>query len=412
MGIFDRIKSVFEPEQETIEVKLQDMDSFISKIAVSKKNAIISDSWNKHFEIIKNLSELEKSLLRLRDKKSGDKRAYSSNKIKDQFCNKAVNKIRTIEKPKKDFDDIRRFVFNSQSVLSDINSITPRQVIHMDFFFKDDMQQLAINLKKLDRSIQEAILVLDLDTINKINYLSVIKNSVFDAISNVEEGKTAVENKKREIRETRERIGKLTELMEETDTSVLENLREEVFLLDAKLKEIKQELDSELGPLKRLFLKYKHYKNLDNTLLDMYVETPSRAFLADKKLLLKEILEEAVALHKDKELCLEKGKVDGAVSFLTGFDSFLELRKRFNETYMLLSEKKKSLNEISRSLIGKQTALRKEKEELEKSLDKLEKEIPEHEAEIELQKNKIKEKTHYLETQLSELFNKNVRIVL
>ncbi len=74
-------------------------------------------------------------------------RAKGSAAVKDRFCSLAENQLAAVRKPT---EDSSLFLQETRSLLANIGGLTQRQMMHINFFFREDFRPVAKKMKEIN----------------------------------------------------------------------------------------------------------------------------------------------------------------------------------------------------------------------------------------------------------------------
>ena len=233
-------------------------------------------------------------------------RAKSSAAVKERFCNLSRKQLSSLEEPSK--DNPTTFLNSIRAVLGNIGGLTERQMVHISFFFKDDFRPVA-------KKIGEINIFLDVEETSGDHQKAV---SLYDRLewitnrnNNLSELILINEDRLKQIKEKH-----LPELAKQPNNfELLKN--------EAKLKSIKQEVDSFLA-IQKVLKKYVYIGEVKDKLIGLYIESPSTALAMDNDL---KIIDFAI----QASLLVRKGKIENDKKLETIINSHGYLQKKRDE---------------------------------------------------------------------------------
>ncbi len=267
---------------------------------------------------MKNLGELSDFVRKFREKNIENEYARGSKMVKDTFCDRMLGLVQTIREPHSSVEGYRDFSARISKFISDFISTTPRQAMHLDFFYKDDLRTVAKMMKKIEDE-NNALISLMKDSIDKVKDMESlfvdIKSCRLEIEKNNSLGTVELEEA---IRENVEEIGSI-------DLSELVRKEDEIESLVRRKKEIAGIIDSELSQLSRLIKKYHYISGKKEEIIEMYISRPYEAFRQDEEMKIKEIISDCIFLYEQGKIDIESKRIDKAMEVLQSLGELLQL---------------------------------------------------------------------------------------
>lgn len=214
-------------------------------------------------------------------------RAKGSAAVKDRFCTLAKSQLTSVRKPD---EDSSLFLQEIRSLLSGIGGLTQRQMLHINFFFREDFRPIAKKMKEINSLLDVASGGGDHQkTVNlhsQIQELERKKSHLKDMLA-VEEGN---------LERAEGKGNTLPQLQKQPGSNDLDDA-------ESRLKSLKQEIDSFLAVQKTL-KKYAYIVESKDPILETYIDSPSSALLLDEEFRIIDFATNASQLVRE-------GKIEG-----------------------------------------------------------------------------------------------------
>jgi len=190
----------------------------------------------------------------------------SSENVKERFCLLSRKQLASLGTPDKSRP--QEFLRAVRSALDSLGGLTQRQVLHINFFFKEDFKPAGKKINEISSIISGAAGVTDHHKAVEMNM----------KLASMQNQKKLVENSiaagEAELRSIGSRS--MPELPHHPDTNSLN-------AAESKVSSKRQEIDSFLSVQKTL-KKYLYISEAREPVVESYIESPSSALLADENL--------------------------------------------------------------------------------------------------------------------------------
>jgi len=336
--MFERIKSMFrkKPEEKRVEeLTLEEAEKFYKERLAGMEKEALEKCRTAQATITNRFSTLKSLFTALAEANIQEERAASSKVVKDRFAARALEIVDTT--PGNELNsiaDMRKFYYDVTDILSALGNITPKQAIHIQFFFGEQMSKIAAeteNICKDARSVNEILEPL----LRKEDAL----DSAFYEIASLQNGIRSDQERINQVLDDIIELKKRKEGMNIEDLSELESLREKLKDLIKKRREFKHRIETDFSSVARLLKKYRYHEQYsskrDVKLLDEYIEQPHEAFLADDDMKIKKFLDEAVLLATSGDIDIDVKTIQRVETI---FDNFDDLKKMKEEDAEITQE--------------------------------------------------------------------------
>lgn len=214
-------------------------------------------------------------------------RAKSSAAVKERFCSLSKKQLTSLEKPEKENSFL--FLQSVRSILENLGGLTQRQVLHINFFFREDFKPAAKKLKEITTLLDVAG--------GGVEHQKAI--SLFENIGNLEKKKAQLSDlivsDEDKLKIAKEKHKVLPQLPKQPDSYELDKA-------ESTLKSLKQEVDSLLA-IQKTLKKCAYISGIKDELLEMYIESPNAALVQDKDLRILDFANQASTL-------IQQGKIE------------------------------------------------------------------------------------------------------
>ncbi len=398
--MFERIRSIFskKPEEKKQRTVFPEEAEELFASELEKRNSELAERCRPVQQgIVSRFSTLLALFKELRDAGIQEERAISSKLVKDNFAEKAIETLSGINFPEtSSVEDIKMFAYYASDAMSRLD-ITPKQAMHIQFFFGEHVSKIMAEVDQLVKEIKEIK-----DAIEPLLSEKSVIEGIFFNIKSAARSVRLNEERAKEVLDEIVELKKMRENYAFNDLTELERLREELKQLAERRSQFKERVTSDFISVSRLLKKYRHHEHFalksDERLLDMYIFEPYDAFLLDDGLKVRKFFEAAALLATSGEIDIDVKTVQKLDYLVDNVDRLAELRETDSE----IKQQMEGLEEsITRDWLPKAEHNRS----IEKQLASIESEV------LELEKNHLQtlgrikeneEKAEELRKQLGE----------
>lgn len=392
MGFLDRFRREKE-EEKPVKLGINEIDDWFSREFSSR----ISDSEQKAGElrelVMKNFLDIKRSatILELVKFEGKEKVHSAANMVKELFVNRAYNSIRSIESLSlgNDYSGMLDFHKNVSKTLTDMTSLTPKQMVLLSTYFKNESENVIRDIKKTQDKLNELKRFLDSD--GRFLFLEhdirLKKNEILD--SEAKSKKLAKQEKNLNARmndleaKRRNDIQELERFTKSSEYTDMEKLNEKIERISKERNDLEQLIRNEISQIERPLKKLDYLVSKDYMLskeqekfLEKFIEKPFETLLLEGgETILRDILNVINSLVQEDKLSLkakEAEKVEGMTKKL-GKD-IPELK----EAYIRIS---REIGEMEKEREGYQDLVR-QKKQLEEGIKSKSEEIKDIRDEI------------------------------
>ncbi|MCD6092561.1 MAG: hypothetical protein J7J38_00900 [Candidatus Aenigmarchaeota archaeon] len=410
MSFISSLKKLFGGRKEEIKEETVSLDNLINFMKEKNREEIkeIEDESKRFREKIRSgFKELSKMLDDFKKIEARDDLSKASVAAKNNFCDRAINILSKMPPVTSD-----EFVGEAYKIIDEINNTTPRQMMHMDFFFRDNVEKIVSKIKEIKQTLdeyQEFLSTNILSDIEKLRHeISSVKKSE-SKIGYIEMNIKSIEN---DLNELKEREQKQSENIPYVDREKINELKRELNEITESKKELEQRIETSFGGIKKLLKKFaydvkdKHRQNLINS----YIASSSNSFFVkDKGLEIKEILKEIKSLIEDKKIEADEKRYERVCLILSDFPFFEKLKNDYCMTNEKIAAKEREIKKEEKFM----ERVKKSKAELKSIRDKIA-ELKKMKSQLEESKskviNEIKDKKKEIEFMVSGILDSKIRI--
>lgn len=390
MSFLDRIRGALNQEQEPTELELS-LEELISRID-EKTSKQDKDLTEKAYSIIEdihsNLSDLS-NIIGILEKVEPESGLPGPKAVKDRFCVTARQQLASVETPAKEINEIREFLNKTHTLINNLGNLTQRQLMHIQFFFKQDFIPVSKKMKQINSKINEARNILrsrlEVAKIKELyKKVKELDRSIIEKGSKSAVIKKGIERLEKDIEDTKKNISKL-------DTSDYEKTSQATASLENKRSIIEQKITSFLS-VEKLLKKLVHEQG-GSALINLYIESPVKALLEDKELAITKFVRQALELQEKGGIEVDEKKIEKANKIINT-DYLKTNRKNLLEVLEELEKKKEYMENTAKPKMEKKKRLEQELSKLETDMDKLKnnlEKLPEEIKNLERKKSSLEQ---------------------
>ncbi len=410
MGLLDRLRNSFRKEETVKEVELS-LDEIIAR-ADKKIEEAESEAVAKAYESVeKTAKELEalSVLIDNLEKLSPEGVMQAPKAVKKRFCSYSKNQIASIKTPPKELAAIKEFLNRTYTTVHNLGGLTQKQIMHIEFFFKEDFRPVIKKSREISDIIDEARQCIRAGNTDAYRKIKDMHKNMQELDRSINENNSRVAVIHSGIERLRNDQKELSDKIDSIDTGDFRQYSNEIDEAEKKTRLIEQDLASYLS-IEKLLKKLVHEKEMKNELLDAYTESPVKALLQDEEMKIMGFVKEALELHKKGSIDVDEKKIEKATNIIGNPGYLKEQRKRLLEAMKETDKKKEHMNKIIMPRLESKEALEEEKSRVGSDIKKLEEsltKIPKEIEGIEQQKKLLKEQ---IEGAASEIMKAKIRI--
>jgi len=384
MSVLLKIKEFFKKQEKPKEIKEITLDKIINFVEENKKNEIkeVEKRLKKEYnEIISSFSGLEKLINDFKNVKELDIISKGSVVAKNNFCDRILGILSNLERS----DNYNKFIVSCHKILDELNSISPKQAMHIDFFFRDNMKKITEKIKQIKQSVNDFSEFLDQNILMQIEELKtkiekIKQNQV--RINYIEKNVNDIKNEISELEGEKHNMLKDIKII---DNIKLDKINSELENLMTTKKEIEQKIETMFGGVKKSLKKFVYLSNnkKQNGLINQYLINASKTFLInDKEGEIKKILDQIKS--ENKRFNIDQKRYEKICDLLNNFPELEELRKKY---YKINNDIR-----IKKNIVEKEEEIIKESEAVKNQINEIknkESELKQMEDQLEENKNRL-----------------------
>jgi len=384
MSVLLKIKEFFKKQEKPKEIKEITLDKIINFVEENKKNEIkeVEKRLKREYnEIISSFSGLEKLINDFKNVKELDIISKGSVVAKNNFCDRILGILSNLERS----DNYNKFIVSCHKILDELNSISPKQAMHIDFFFRDNMKKITEKIKQIKQSVNDFSEFLDQNILMQIEELKtkiekIKQNQV--RINYIEKNVNDIKNEISELEGEKHNMLKDIKII---DNIKLDKINSELENLMTTKKEIEQKIETMFGGVKKSLKKFVYLSNnkKQNGLINQYLINASKTFLInDKEGEIKKILDQIKS--ENKRFNIDQKRYEKICDLLNNFPELEELRKKY---YKINNDIR-----IKKNIVEKEEEIIKESEAVKNQINEIknkESELKQMEDQLEENKSKL-----------------------
>ena len=384
MSILLKIKELLKKQEKPKEIKEITLDKIINFVEENKKNEIkeVEKRLKKEYnEIISSFSGLEKLINDFKNVKEFDIISKGSVVAKNNFCDRILGILSNLERS----DNYNKFIVSCHKILDELNSISPKQAMHIDFFFRDNMKKITEKIKQIKQSVNDFSEFLDQNILMQIEELKT-------KIEKIKQNQVRINYIEKNVNDIKNEIngleGKKHNMLKDIkiiDNIKLDKVNSELENLMTTKKEIEQKIETMFGGVKKSLKKFVYLSNnkKQNGLINQYLTNASKTFLInDKEGEIKKILDQIKS--ENNRFNIDQKRYEKICDLLNNFPELEELRKKY---YKLNDDIK-----IKKNIVEKEEEIIKESEAVKNQINEIKNkgsELKQMEDQLEENKNRL-----------------------
>ncbi|MBI4895701.1 MAG: hypothetical protein HY831_04375 [Candidatus Aenigmarchaeota archaeon] len=359
--MFDSLKKLFKketPVKKQTEITFSKLKAYFYKNIEEKKASVINESNSIKNQTSSMVKEAISIVNEMKNREIEEKRAKSSEQIKNRFCEKSSLLLSSIIENEpaeiKDFEDMEKYFNYMKKYLAKID-LSPKEVMHIKFFFSEDLSKLGKKINEISINTEKIHTILNSSFMVQKKSLEdlFIKTDIYE--KNLETWKKQLDSLSNELI-TLENNKRAINFI---DLSEFSSIRPDIKKIETRVSYLKQQISSEFGAFSKI-LKRIYHKEKDS-FIENYIENPFEAFMEDSQNNVRSLLLKTIIMIKDGKIEVDK-KIIGKLEDLT--EKLDELSQYRKEVYDLES-KSKSLKEKEQILTENEQLNRKYEKDIE-----------------------------------------------
>lgn len=248
-----------------------------------------------------------------------------------------------------EYNDYNEILEKCNKIKNEIDSLgkgTVRSYQVLNEFFAREIENIAINIKKIENYSKD---IKNLIKNSKISNIEKIKNAVSDIqnkISLKEKYSIELENNKKDFQSNKNKKteieNKINEIKSSQDYKIYENLLVEQNNFESKLSEIENKVFHDFSALEKALKKYAKIAFENEKLILEYLSSPIKALIADSNLEIIKILNNLEKVIVGKELELDAKKSEKTLIKIKELSNeyFINTQKNYKKLIEKLNERK------------------------------------------------------------------------
>ena len=339
------IKKFLSKKEEVVaeKVELGNLMDFLKSRNASEISDIEKEASRYKETISSGFVQLRSLLDEMRQLKSNDPFSRASTEVKNNFCDRAM--VIISKGPRTDMG-AHEFMESSHRVINEINSITPRQAAHMQFFFRENLDEVARKMKSILSHVDEFSEYMNTNIISDIEKIQKEMSAIKENEKKMLYFQKNMGEIESEIKDLQAKEQKAGTRAPEPDENVLNRMKSEMASLSREKQALFQEIETEFSGMEKLLKKYSHdtADKKSRALVEKYIESPAESFfIFDKDLQIRKVLAAIKNMVEKKEMDAEEKKYVHLCSVMNNMDHFRELRKKYQSVMKKICDKESEL---------------------------------------------------------------------
>ncbi len=325
--MFSKLKKIFSKEEdkkEEIRMNFDRLKEYYQENVRAKESVLISDVNKIKEDSESMIRELLEDLENLKGKNIEERRAKSSEDIKNKFCIKSQNLLSSLLSGSKEMDikqlkDVETFHDFMRKGIGKID-VSPKEVMHIKFFFSDDVSKIVRKINVINSKLSHIKNKLESDLMMQRSYVEKNMEDIARNHERIEKGKRLLEELSDEIKI----LEKKKNSIGFEDTSGVEEIKKKISRIDTRLSYIRQEINSNFSGVSRILKRAYHGK--EDNLIEGYIKSPYDAFMRDDGRI-RSVLLKTLVMVKDDKIDVEKKSLAKIETLIERMDEMSEYKK-------------------------------------------------------------------------------------
>ncbi|MBI5332392.1 MAG: hypothetical protein HZB65_02380 [Candidatus Aenigmarchaeota archaeon] len=355
--MFNRLKKIFAKEKKTEKISMdyERLKHYFYESIQSRERTDIIEARIARDNILSIAKDLLVVMDNLKNKEIPEKRAKSSELVKNRFSEKSIatfNNMFEIEKINiSGYGDIGELARTAKKHVDRID-LSPKEVMHIKFFFSEEFSDVARLMSIIYKNIEKMESIISGDFAKKKNNIEKCISSIASYENSIAQGSDQLKDLSNELNslEKKKDSISLISLDEYRDT------RSSIKHLDTRMSYLRQQISSVLGSMSRILK--RAYHNKEDALISEYIQSPYDAFMQDRENKIRNVLIKTLVMTKDNELDIDKKSILKLEETLDKLDELNQCRNEIDELDKRMSE------------LSNKEGMLSEKEDLNKNAEK------------------------------------------
>ncbi len=400
MSFINKIAKIFGEQEKQKRISIDDAIKIIENKRNEKLILIVGESYKDALQIYSEIQNLRIIISDFKKVRVEEKRAKASNDVKDRFCASSERQLSSIEKPEKELESIKDFLNKTERTFASLGGLTPKQMMHIGFFFKGDISAISRKTVFISNSIQNTRK--DMDSINEYYRFSEIREKIKlleEEVSDKEKEKKLVENDlerfKSDLKSAENNISNIS-------ANEISDAEREFSEAQSRKGMIEQELVSLLA-IEKMLKKLRHSKNLQDEILDAYIRSPEKAIVQDERMKVFDFIEQIIKISDDSSIDVDTKSMQKLRRILENRDYIKQRRKELIESLKNAEEKKIIMDSARNSIEERKKLLEMTKKSIENHINNDNREIEKTDSGITDIRKKIEDHRNELKSMAQRL---------
>ncbi len=341
---------------EKIEIPLDKLDSWLDSRAELLKGKLKQQLINYTDVYNAEVADIEKNLKALETAELKNKNVLPKVKsIMEGNRNTYVRFVRSFvdRHAVPDFEKIDEFIKVFEEDIEGLNKTTGKAFYVLQEFFKDEVNRIAANIKRMDAAVanmKKELVKSDYDKILELKDNIIRLNEKLKLKNEIKEESEKVKKENDEINkkiDTTERF--IDDLKRSAEYEEMQKLKSKLEDTDRKITDHKNMLFQYFSAIERPLKKYKHMTYDYDKIVEGYLDNPVNALVKDQRMDIISVLYSIKKLLQSGELGLKDASLNKTIEIVDKLD------KKYLQEYLLVYNRLKQEREIILAEINKNT---------------------------------------------------------
>jgi chromosome segregation ATPase len=403
--MFGKLKELFSGkegiEHEFKQLEYSQARSFFVENTQNKLAETYEEFCEEQKKIAGNIKELETMLKELGETSAEEERAKGSLSVKDTFVERALQAISDISNNNRTFEEIKMFLEDVDSTVKQINGITPKQAMHLKFFFGEQMGKITAMTKAIEEASKNLEERFKIGFMEKRAKVQEMFKEIDDLIEKRNQKEVEIEKIPDELKYIKKLKKNELQKKDKIDANEMVSAQEHLDAMIKEKTEVKKELAARLSTIDRMLRKYAHK---DISARD-YATDSMKQLLEDEERKIVDILRKAIDSY---ELGFEEKEKQAARIFIRNYSDTARKVSQLKELTDKIKKKRHYMNSVYKPRQAELDRIGSTVSDYEKRLEEKETEKAHLQMEVQMLEKKLKQKKRELGRLLGSVLDKEI----
>lgn len=395
--------------KQGLELNIGQVSGYIDKEFATQKDELETRLKSYAQEIQDAFRQVEEFVLVLQSKSSQNRYA---NTVKQKFCEKSIEAISSVKSFSGTNKDLIKVATSSIRTIADLNLKDFRH-LHS---FREDMTKIAEKVKLLETRVNYANKAVSAASVARVDRIA-------DRIGKISENRASVANIEKLTEDIRQASGILAadisdmqKKMNEMSTDLSRQTVDKIKLRSLELEQhsIGRRIGNEFAGLDRVMKKFLYYGDLtkdESHMMQGYIKDPGPTFMSDSSNVISSILEKLYSYRDRKTIEMDEPKHEKIKDLIRHMKVLKELREKYGQIEQEKAQLEIDYESRTDPVLKEIKSLRLQAAEKQRELNSMQARMQSLVAEKQVMERETSSILATLESELSELLNRSVKIV-